>query len=192
WMGDFAAAEQDLAAFTELAEINALGPYMAAALGFRGELAIQRGHTGEALVAVENSLSRLRAARYELLTTPFVIALVRGFILDARLAEACDLVDATLASCESRGERFALPELIRLKAQVLRLSGAQEQASRALLDEALALSQQQGAHAWALKVATDLRQPTLATGEIDPTRHPDGVEERLVVADDQKRAVEGL
>ncbi|WP_294061659.1 winged helix-turn-helix domain-containing protein [Sphingomonas sp.] len=190
WIEDWAAAEEDLAAFAELAQINALGPYMAAAAGFRGELAIQHGHTGEALVAVEDSLARLRAARYELLTTPFVIALVRGLILDARLDEARDLVDATLATCEARGERFAMPELLRLKAQVLRLSGAQAQAVLALLDEALALSRQQGAHAWALKVATDLRQPPLAAEEIDPPRHVDRLQERIVMADDQKRPVE--
>lgn len=156
WMEDLAAAEEDLTAFTECAEVNALGPYIAAAAGFRGELAIQRGRTDDALGAVEESLSRLRAARYELLTTPFSIALARGLILDARLSEALDLLDATLTRCEANGEKFAVPELLRLKAEVILRSRADEDASVELLREALALAHQQGARAWELKAGIDL------------------------------------
>ncbi len=154
WMEDFTAAEADLAAFTECAKVNALGPYIAAAAGFRGELDIQRGRTGDALGAVEESLSRLRAARYELLTTPFSIALAHGLLAESRADEALALVDATLARCEANGERFAVPELLRLKARIARTSGM-EDASDALLEEALALSLEQGARAWELKVAAD-------------------------------------
>lgn len=162
WMEDLAAAEDDLAAFTECAEVNALGPYIAAASGFRGELAIQRGRTGEALGAVEESLARLRAARYELLTTPFSIALARGLMLDARTDEARDLVDAILARCEANGERFAMPELLRLKAAIL--ADDDRDAGLALLREALALAREQGAMAWALKIAIDLAGLLAAAG----------------------------
>ena len=165
WMEDFAAAEADLAAFTECAEVNALGPYIAAAAGFRGELDIQRGRTGDALGAVEESLSRLRAARYELLTTPFSIALARGLAAESRTGEALALVDATLACCEANGERFAVPELLRLKAGIVRSTGAKD-TGIALLEEALALSREQGARAWELRVAADL-----AAGE--PRPQPD-------------------
>ena len=156
WMEDFAAAEIDLAVFTECAEVNALGPYIAAAAGFRGELDIQRGRTGDALGAVEESLSRLRAARYELLTTPFSIALARGLAAESRTSEALTLVDITLARCEANGERFAVPELLRLKARIVRSAGAEENISIALLEEALALSREQGASAWELRAAADL------------------------------------
>ena len=156
WMEDFAAAEADLAAFTECAQVNALAPYIAAAAGFRGELDIQRGRTGDALAAVEESLSRLRAARYELLTTPFSIALARGLAAESRIGEVLALIDATLARCEANGERFAVPELLRLKARTVRSAGAAEGARTALLEAALALSREQGARAWELRVAADL------------------------------------
>jgi len=158
WIEDFAAAEADLAAFTECAEVNALGPYIAAAAGFRGELDIQRGRTEGALAAVEESLSRLRAARYELLTTPFSIALAKGLAAEGRNSEALALVDATLARCNADGERFAVPELLRLKAGIGRSDRAGNGARAALL-EALALSREQGAHAWELKIAADLSPP---------------------------------
>ncbi|QNA87050.1 transcriptional regulator [Sphingomonas sp. So64.6b] len=158
WMEDIATAEKDLATFAECAELNALGPYVAAAEGFRGELAIQRGHAGDALVALEESLARLRAARYELLTTPFSIALARGLILSARPDEAQELIAATLARCNTNGERFAVPELLRLKAQLLQSSAKDASEHLAVLDEALMLSREQGARAWEMRIAVDLAE----------------------------------
>ncbi|MFS2112016.1 winged helix-turn-helix domain-containing protein [Sphingomonas sp. Sphisp140] len=160
WMEDFSAAEEDLAAFSACAEANALGPYVAAASGFRGELAIARGQGGEALGAVEESLSRLRAARYELLTTPFSIALARGLVLDGRCPEALDLIDAALARCNANGERYSVPELLRLKAGILARCDSTPEAGRAVLEEALALAREQGARAWELKVEADLARLT--------------------------------
>jgi len=156
WMNELDAADEALAAFTECAEVNALGPYIAAAGGFRGELAIQRGRLGEALGAVEESLSRLRAARYELLTTPFSIALARGLILTARYHEARELIDATIARCNGNGERFAMPELLRVKAEILRRTDGNVGASEALLKEAMNLARAQGSRAWELRIAADL------------------------------------
>ncbi|MBA2920849.1 transcriptional regulator [Sphingomonas sp. MAH-20] len=158
WMEDFTAAEADLAAFAECAEVNALGPYIAAAAGFRGELDIQRGRTEDSLGALEESLFRLRAARYELLTTPFSIAIARGLAAESRTGEALALIDATLAHCEANGERYAAPELLRLKARIVRAAG-EEDAGIALLGQALALSREQGARAWELRAATDLADP---------------------------------
>lgn len=43
WTGDLAKAQASLDTFTELAELNALGPYVAAACGFKGEMAVQQG-----------------------------------------------------------------------------------------------------------------------------------------------------
>ena len=166
WMEDFAAADADLAAFTECAEVNRFGPYIAAASGFRGEIAVQQGGTGEALGAIEESLSRLRAARYELLTTTFSIALVRGLIADSRPDEALDLVDATLARCEANGEQLAAPELLRLKAKILATGALKEDASLALLEDALVLSRQQGSRAWELKVTVDLARSLAARERI--------------------------
>lgn len=156
WMEDLDTADEALKAFTECATANSLGPYIAAANGFRGELAILRGRTGDALGAVEESLARLRAARYELLTTSFSIALAKGLILDDRVGEANELMDASIARCEVNGERFAMPELLRIKAEIVRLSDGSVEAGEKLLRRAIELAKEQGARAWELRVATDL------------------------------------
>lgn len=153
WMEELDLADDALEAFATCAEVNALGPYIAAASGIRGELAIQRGQTATSLGAVEESLARLRASRYELLTTPFSLALARGLRLAGRRHEALDLVQATLTRCDATGERFAVPELLRLKAELFPDDAA---AAIALLEEAMTLGRAQGARAWELKAAIDL------------------------------------
>uniref|UniRef100_UPI0035CB546D ATP-binding protein n=1 Tax=uncultured Sphingomonas sp. TaxID=158754 RepID=UPI0035CB546D len=158
WIGDLETAEQTLETFAQCAAANALGPYIAATGGLRGELAIQRGAGDTALEAVEESLSRLRAARYELLTTPFSIALANGLINAKRPTEAVEVIDATLSRCERIGELFATPELLRLKAAVIarRQNGADE--ATALLQVAAALAVQQGSVAWTNAIAVQLVQ----------------------------------
>ena len=156
WMRDFAAAEETLATFADCAEANALGPYIAAASGFAGEFAILRGEAGGgALAAIEQCLVRLRTARYDLLTTPFSIALAQGMMLDTRFTEAGNVIDATIRRCEANGEQCLMPELLRIKARIAiaLLNGT---IATPLLDRAMTLARQQGAVAWELRAAGDL------------------------------------
>lgn len=155
WMEDIEAADATLDAFTDCAQSNALGPYIAAAAGFRGEIAIMRGDTKESLGTVEESLSRLRAARYELLTTPFSMALARGLLLNSREREAGELIDGIIGQCEANGELFAMPELLRIKADIRSRQGDDDDAIW-LLERSLDLAQRQGALAWRIRAAFDL------------------------------------
>jgi predicted ATPase/DNA-binding winged helix-turn-helix (wHTH) protein len=168
WRGDLDDAEATLETLTRTAEVNAFGPYTAASLGFRGKLAVQRGQAGEALDWLQESLARLHAVRHELLTTSFNIALIQGCSLEGRHADALDLVNQTIARCLAAGERFALPELLRLKARACEmLPGSAPAGVEALLLESLASSERQGAKAWSLKTATDLARFRLRQGRRD-------------------------
>jgi predicted ATPase len=168
WTGDITEAESCLEAFARLAEVNAFGPYIAASGGFRGELAVEKGQGGEALGQIEESLARLHAARYELLTTSFSIALSQGLILEERAAEALELLDGSIDQCRRNGELLFLPELLRIKAAVLGATdGPGVSEAESLLLEARALSQRQGARAWELRAAVDLARLRVAQGVPD-------------------------
>ncbi len=155
WMGDLDKAEEELRAFGHCAEVNAFGPYIAAAAGLRAELAIGRGRTEGTVGALQECISRLKAARYDLQTTTFSIALARGLILEGRDMEAIALVDETVARCDANDERFATPELLRIKADIVRRMG-NHLAAGDLLGQALDLAREQGARAWELRAAIDL------------------------------------
>ncbi|ETI63075.1 transcriptional regulator [Sphingobium sp. C100] len=148
WMHDLDVAEEALDALAASAETNALDPYIAAANGFRGELSFQRDHAPGALDAISESLDRLRAARYELLVTPFTITLAQDLLLALRFGEARDLVAPALARCEAIGERFAIPELLRIKARIIHRLDGDVVTSEALLRDSIALAREQGARAW--------------------------------------------
>ena len=162
WIGDLQKAEESLAVFARIAEAHMLGPYIAAALGMRGAIAIRAGNPAQAVGWLEESLARLHDMRYELLTTSFEIALTEGLMLMGRYAEAARQVDGTIEHCRKSGDAFALPELLRIKAATLKaLENPDQTAAKALLDEALQLSRQQGALAWELRVIMDVARSLL-------------------------------
>jgi predicted ATPase/DNA-binding winged helix-turn-helix (wHTH) protein len=165
WTGDLDEAEAGLDAFAKLATVNAFGPYIAASGGFRGELAVGRGQGGEALGWIEESLARLHAARYELLTTSFAIALAQGLVLDGRPDEALDLLDVTIDQCRRNGELLSMPELLRTRAAaLLSIEGPHAVDAETLLLEAAACGRRQGARAWELRAAIDLARLRAAQG----------------------------
>ena len=156
WMHDLDTAEEALDALTACAEASALDPYIAAARGFRGEIDFQRDRAPGALDAIGQSLAALRVARYELLVTPFTITLAWDLLHLARFAEARALVDAAIARCTAIGEHFATPELLRIKAEIVHRLDGDRAAGEALLREAIALAQEQGAQVWERKASDDV------------------------------------
>lgn len=154
WTGDIEPAQASLETFANCADVNAFGPYVAAADGFKGELAIQQGQTDGAIDRIERSLAQLHGAKYELLTSTFELALVKGLIGIGRHEKALAVVSNTIDRCNGNGELYTMPELLRMKACALRysrLDGAEES-----LQASLACSRGQGARAWELRAALDL------------------------------------
>ena len=149
WTGDLDKAAEGLETFRSIAQANAFGPYVAAAMGIGAAIDIRAGQPGDAVAVLEEALARLHGMRYELLTTPFEMALVEGLILDGQFDKALAQVNATIAHCRHSGDAFALPELLRIKASI-------HESPEALLEESLVLSQQQGSRSWALRSAVDL------------------------------------
>ncbi|WP_375194353.1 winged helix-turn-helix domain-containing protein [Sphingobium sp.] len=155
WKEDFDAAQEAMAAFAECARVNALGPYVSAAIAFRADLAIRQGTEEGSPEEIEHSLIRLREVRYELLTTHFSLALARGLLRDQRLHEAAEAIDGAITRCLSIGEGFAMSELLAVKADIAHAAGKPED-SITLLEQALDVSRKQGARAWTLKVVWKL------------------------------------
>jgi predicted ATPase len=164
WLGDLEQAKKSLDTFASIAHANLFGPYMAAAVGMRGAIAVREGHADEAVSWLEESLASLHGMRYELLTTSFELALAEGLIQKGQYRHAKDLVERTIGHCRTSGDAFALPELLRVKAAAHK--GLGENDARSLtLHESLALGQRQGARAWQLRTTMDLARLLFEQGE---------------------------
>lgn len=86
---------------------------------------------------------------------PIELAAVRVATHGLSATAAQMLVDATIARCEASGEHFAYPELLRLKATILRHADGDLPGGEQVLDEARRLAQRQGAQAWLSLIETD-------------------------------------
>jgi predicted ATPase/DNA-binding winged helix-turn-helix (wHTH) protein len=168
WMGDHERAQQTLDTFARCAELNAFEPYIAAASGFRGHLALRMGRPHDACGALEGSLARLHAARYELLTTSFESASAVAASALGRQEQALDLIARAIERCQRIGEGYALPELLRIKARIVQRADSGDH--EALLREALTTSRSQGARAWELRAATDLARLLSERGQHERAR----------------------
>ncbi|MGA8495513.1 MAG: winged helix-turn-helix domain-containing protein [Xanthobacteraceae bacterium] len=164
WTGDLQSAEEHVDWLIANSESHSLAPYLAVGRGFQGELAIRRGDAKDGVDSLLASLEKLHAMPYELLTTPLNISLVQGLAATGRFAEGVTLIDETIRLVETNGDICYLPELLRVKGDIL-LSMPQlsiDDAERHFM-QSLELSRRQGARAWELRTATDLA--TLLAGQ---------------------------
>jgi predicted ATPase/DNA-binding winged helix-turn-helix (wHTH) protein len=159
WTGNLEAAEESIDQFIALARSRSLGPYLAVGRGVKGELAIRRGDARGGIEAIRSCLQELHEARYELLTTTFNMALVQGLLSLGEFGQGAVLVDDTIKLVKHNGDRFYMPELLRMRARVL-LSQPQPKSDEAesWFTESLELSRRQGAVAWELRTAIDLAE----------------------------------
>jgi predicted ATPase len=171
WTGDLDKAAKSLQTFEDIAQANVFGPYIAASRGMRGAIAIRAGETGGAVSLLEESLAQLHGMRYELLNTSFEIALAEGLILIGEYDRALVMVGRTIGHCRDSGEAFALPELLRIKAVILKALNPEDSAEMIdTLAESLAMSRQQGARAWEWRTTMELARLALEQGRSGEAR----------------------
>jgi predicted ATPase len=157
WTGDLRSAEQHIVSPISLAESHSLQPLIAVGQARKAELVIRRGDAKNGIESLRDSLEKIHAVRYELITTEFDISLVRGLGAIGRLTEAITLINETIQRVETNSDAAYMPELLRVKGRLL-LSKPQSNAGEAELCymQSLELSRRQGARAWELRTATDL------------------------------------
>ncbi|RWE44089.1 MAG: transcriptional regulator [Mesorhizobium sp.] len=171
WVGDLDRAEEHLNRLFSCAELHALRPYLAVGRGLQGELAIRRGDAESGVRSLQGALQDLHAAPYELLTTPLSIALVQGLAATDRSAEAFAPIDETIRSVEANGDLCYMPELLRVKGNLVRATkpGADDEA-QLYLRRSLEMSRDQGARGWELRAAIDLATLLAARSQHESAR----------------------
>jgi predicted ATPase/DNA-binding winged helix-turn-helix (wHTH) protein len=157
WTGDLRSAEAHIDSCISRAESYSLEPLVAVGQARKAELAIRRGDAKNGVESLRESLEKIHAVRYELITTEFDISLAEGLGAIERFSEAIKVINETIQRVETNGDAAYMPELLRVKGRLL-LSKSQSNAAEAELSfmQSLELSRRQGARAWELRTATDL------------------------------------
>jgi tetratricopeptide (TPR) repeat protein len=159
WLGDIDAAEEHAEWFSAHTQSHSLPLSLATGRGFRGQLAIARGEARAGLAMLEDSLRDLGAANYNVWATSFNISRGQGLFALGRFAEALSLIDDTIRETRENGDQTYIPELLRMKANVLRAmepDGLDD--ADACVTDSLEWSRRQGARASELRAAIDLAE----------------------------------
>ncbi|RUU14488.1 transcriptional regulator [Mesorhizobium sp. USDA-HM6] len=170
WVGDLDRAEEHINHLFSRAELHSLGPYLAVGRGFQGELAMRRGDAGSGVQSLQRGLQDLHAAPYELLTTPLSITLVQGLAATGRLAEALALTNETIRSVEANGDLCYMPELLRVKGNLVRVTKPDADEAELYLRRSLEMSRGHGARGWELRAAADLATLLAARSQHESAR----------------------
>ncbi len=152
WIGDLEGAGEHADLLIGHAQSHSLGPYLAVGRAYKGALAIRRGDAKAGVETLKAALAQLHAARFEVLSTEFKLALAQGLAAIGKVGEALALVDETMRLVEANGDLFYMPEALRVKAAFL----TNDADAGRCLRQSLELSRQRGARSWELRAATDL------------------------------------
>jgi tetratricopeptide (TPR) repeat protein len=170
WTGDLPAASDLIEQLIAHAGRYSLAPYRALGIALKGELAIARDEPEVGLELLRGALGTLHAQQFNLLTTDFIGALAEGLRKTGQFEEALFTIDGAIARATNSGVEFNLPELLRIKSQILAARHDRESAM-SCLTEALTVARAQSALAWELRSTMALARLLSEGGQRDQARH---------------------
>jgi tetratricopeptide (TPR) repeat protein len=104
---------------------------------------------------LQSALESLRAEQYQVLITTFMGAIAEGLLKTGQFEEALSTADRAIALSTSSGIRFNIPELLRVKSEIL-VAKHDREAARVCLTEAIAIARSQSSLALELRSAMGL------------------------------------
>lgn len=159
WIGDWESADENIERFIAHAKRHSLAPYHAVGRGVKAELSVRHGEAHAGVQTLRACLETLHIDRYELLTAAFISALAEGLAMTGRFDLALTAIDEAIVQVESNGDFFNMPELLRIKGQIL-TSGPSSDLPKA--EDCFVLSldwaRKQSALSWELRTAVSLAQ----------------------------------
>lgn len=139
-----------------LAKRQSSQPLQAVAGVVLGLLEAERQPDERVFIQVHQSIEAIRAAGWNLMVGWLSLLEAKICLGHGRLEAAQRALDALQEVIEPRGHDFFLPELYRLRADLLVREGAPDSAAEEYLKQAIALAQDQNARLAELRATTDM------------------------------------
>jgi predicted ATPase len=157
-VGDLATTERYVTMQLERSAKVALGLHQAWGHSYEGQLLIKRGDVAAGVRCLRAALDELREASYVLRSPGLLGTLAEGLAGIGQVAEGILAIDNALAQCERTDARWNIPELLRIRGELLLLEGAPEASVMAEQHylQGLDWARRQGALSWELRCATSL------------------------------------
>jgi len=158
-VGDLAAAERFVAMLLEYSAKHQMNMWNALGRCLKGTLLLARGDAA-GLALLGSAINRVREARFGFYETIFLGTLAQGMAAVGQTAQARTVIDEALERCERTQGRWCLPELLRIKGELLRLDGSANAVNAAEdhFMQAFEWARRQEALSWELRAATSLAE----------------------------------
>jgi predicted ATPase len=157
WRGDWQAAEEGITKLIAEAKKHSLGPYYAVGLGLQGELMLYQGDRSGGITLLRRSLNILATEQHLILAPQFGVALAQGLMDTGQFDQALAAVERAIAQRDHSGASFDMPEMLRIKAQLLMSVPRTEPVlAQECLQRSLELARAQSALSWELRTAIAL------------------------------------
>jgi predicted ATPase len=170
--GDVAIADQAVASMNDLA--TRLDAPLWKILGsfWEGKLLVERGEFASGTALLRKTLDACDQTGWRIYNAEFLGVLGEGLAGLGQVDTAFVAIDQALARAERNGERYAIPELLRIKGEVLlqqAADGVQSAAEDCFLD-AIAAAREQGALFWELRAALSVARVRIRQRRQDRAR----------------------
>jgi tetratricopeptide (TPR) repeat protein len=165
WAGDWSEADRMIDKLIAYAEKYSLRCHYAISLGLKGELSLGQGDTEAGLRLLNASLDALEACQHQTMTPIFMSDLAICLARAGRPDEA----DAAINRAMACGPHFYLPEMMRIKGELLSFAPHWSEAE-CWFSRSLDLAREQSALAWELRTATSLAHLWARQGGGDEAR----------------------
>jgi predicted ATPase/DNA-binding winged helix-turn-helix (wHTH) protein len=153
-MGDFSAAENAIAALGELATHVSARFWLTAGQFLRGKLLVERHAYAEGLAVLNEAFEICRQTGWRLSWPEFTGSLAEALAGLGRADEAHDAIAVAIESAGGRadGQQWYVPELLRIKAEILLQRGADPDLAESCLGQAGTMAREHGALSWELRI----------------------------------------
>ena len=149
---------------------QAFGPWRAWGRCFRGALSLSRGTHGDAVEQLSGGLDELERTRWPVRRSLFLCLLSQALLGCGRGDEGLLRIDDALAMCAESGEAWHLPELLRVKAELMHPERPQD--AFACLRQAQAIAERNKMVAWQIRC----RETALRLSQTSDTTEPVALE----------------
>ena len=166
WTGDWSEADRIIDRLIACAEKYSLRPYHAIGLGLKGELSLRQGDAQAGQNLLTACLDALEAGHHQSLTAVFISDLAMSLARAGQVDEADAAIDRAMAWGEPTRSHFHLPEMMRIKGEIL-ASGSRSCEAETWFSRSIDLAREQSALAWELRAATSLAHLWARQGRCD-------------------------
>jgi predicted ATPase/DNA-binding winged helix-turn-helix (wHTH) protein len=172
--GDFATADREIARLIDVATGFNAHVWVTSGHLLKGQLLVERGEFAQGLLLLRDGFETCDRTGWHISYAEFKSALALGLAGTGRLDEALVALEGAMAADRKGGHGWYAPELLRIKAEVLRQQATDRStlAAEDCFDQAAQMARAQGALFWELRIALSVARLRVSQDRRHEARAP--------------------